>query len=39
MSYQKDVEDFMSAGDQPINKELSLQGDQQKLYKNLITEE
>ena len=39
MSYQKDVEDFMSAGDQPINKELSLQGDQQKLYMNLITEE
>ncbi len=39
MSYQKDVEDFMSAGDQLINKELSLQGDQQKLYMNLITEE
>ena len=39
MSYQKDVEDFMSAGDQPINEELSLQGDQQKLYMNLITEE
>ena len=39
MSYQKDVEDFMTAGDQPIKKELSLKGEQQNLYMNLITEE
>ena len=39
MSYQKDVEDFMIAGAQSLTKELSLKGDQQKLYMNLITEE
>ena len=39
MSYQKDVEEFMIAGDQSLTKELSLKGDQQKLYMNLITEE
>ena len=39
MSYQKDVEDFMTAGDQPIKKGLSLKGEQQNLYMNLITEE
>ena len=39
MSYQKDVEVFMIAGDQSLTKELSLKGDQQKLYMNLITEE
>ena len=39
MSYQKVVEEFMIAGDQSLTKELSLKGDQQKLYMNLITEE
>ena len=39
MSYQKDVEEFMIAGDQSLTKELSLKGDQQKLYMNLITDE
>ena len=39
MSYQKDVENFMTAGEQPVKKELSLKGDQQTLYMNLITEE
>ena len=39
MSYQKDVENFMTAGEQPVKTELSLNGDQQTLYMNLITEE
>ena len=39
MSYQKDVENFMTAGEQPVKTELSLKGDQQTLYMNLITEE
>ena len=39
MSYQKDVENFMTAGKQPVKTELSLKGDQQTLYMNLITEE
>ena len=39
MSYQKDVENFMTAGGQPVKTELSLKGDQQTLYMNLITEE
>ena len=39
MSYQKDVENFMTAGEQPIKTELSLKGDQQTLYMILITEE
>ena len=39
MSYQKDVENFMTAGEQPVKTELSLKGDQQNLYMNLITEE
>ncbi len=39
MSYQKDVESFMKAGAQPIRNIPSLDGDQQKLYMNLITEE
>ena len=39
MSYQKDVESFMEAGDQPVNKNLTLIGSQPDLYMNLITEE
>ena len=39
MSYQKDVESFMKAGDQPVNKNLTLIGSQPDLYMNLITEE
>ena len=39
MSYQKDVENFMMAGEQPVKTELTLKGDQQTLYMNLITEE
>ena len=39
MSYQKDVENFMTAGEQPVKTELSLKGDQQTLYMSLITEE
>ena len=39
MSYQKDVENFMTVGEQPVKTELSLKGDQQTLYMNLITEE
>ena len=39
MTYQEDVEKFMMAGDQPIQKNLILNGAQQELYMNLITEE
>ncbi len=39
MSYQKDVEKFMLAGEQSINKALDLENDQSRLYMNLITEE
>ena len=39
MSCQKDVESFMEAGDQPVNKNLTLIGSQPDLYMNLITEE
>lgn len=39
MSYQKDVESFMEAGDQAVNKNLTLIGSQPDLYMNLITEE
>ena len=39
MSYQKDVAAFMTAGEQTINGQLSLEGDQANLYMNLISEE
>ena len=39
MTYQGDVEKFMMAGDQPIQENLTLNGAQQELYMNLITEE
>jgi predicted HAD superfamily Cof-like phosphohydrolase len=39
MTYQEDVEKFMMAGDQPIQENLTLNGAQQELYMNLITEE
>ena len=32
MSYQKDVESFMEAGDQAVNKNLTLIGSQPDLY-------
>ena len=39
MSYQNDVANFMKAGEQPVNSDLSLEGDQATLYMNLISEE
>ena len=39
MTYQEDVENFMTAGDQPIQENLTLNGAQPELYMNLITEE
>ena len=39
MSYQNDVEVFMKIGSQPIQKELTLDTDEAKLYMKLITEE
>ena len=39
MTYQEDVEKFMMAGDQPIQENLTLNGAQQELYMDLITEE
>lgn len=39
MTYQEDVENFMMAGDQPIQENLTLNGAQQELYMDLITEE
>ncbi len=39
MSYQKDVEKFMLAGEQPITTIPELKNDQSQLYMNLITEE
>jgi len=39
MSYQKDVEKFMLAGEQSINNALDLGNDQSRLYMSLITEE
>ncbi len=39
MTYQEDVENFMTAGDQPMQENLTLNGAQPELYMNLITEE
>ncbi|MAI06784.1 MAG: hypothetical protein CBC47_06660 [Alphaproteobacteria bacterium TMED87] len=39
MSYQKDVEKFMLAGEQSITTTPELKNDQSQLYMNLITEE
>ena len=39
MSYQKDVEKFMLAGEQSITNIPELKNDQSQLYMNLITEE
>ena len=39
MSYQNDVEVFMKIGSQPIQKELTLDTDEAKLYMKLISEE
>ena len=39
MSYQKDVEKFMLAGEQPITTIPELKNDQSQLYMTLITEE
>jgi len=39
MSYQNDVEIFMKTGSQPVQKELSMDNDEAKLYMKLISEE
>tara|TARA_B100001093_G_C26435475_1_gene845812 strand:- start:207 stop:584 length:378 start_codon:yes stop_codon:yes gene_type:complete len=39
MSYQNDVEIFMKIGSQPVQKELSMDSDEAKLYMKLISEE
>ena len=39
MSYQNDVEIFMKSGSQPVQKELSMDNDEAKLYMKLISEE
>ena len=39
MSYQNDVEIFMKSGSQPVQKELSMDNDEAKLYMKLINEE
>ena len=39
MSYQNDVEIFMKSGSQPVQKELSMDNDEAKLYMKLICEE
>ncbi|RZO98591.1 MAG: phosphoribosyl-ATP diphosphatase [Gammaproteobacteria bacterium] len=39
MSYQNDVEIFMNSGSQPVQKELSMDNDEAKLYMKLISEE